>query len=55
VDEDLRGLVVGRQPTGAIERAARARGMSTMAQDGLAKAAAGITTVEEVGRVADLW
>jgi len=55
VDEDLRGLVVGRQPTGAIERAARARGMSTMAQDGLAKAAAGMTTVEEVGRVADLW
>jgi len=54
VDESLRALIIGREPTGTIERAARQGGMRTMVEDGLAKAAAGVTTVEEVGRVADI-
>jgi general secretion pathway protein E len=36
-----------------IEREARARGMRTMYEDGLAKALAGQTTIEEVLRVTE--
>ena len=36
---------------GALEEAARKAGMRTMYEDGLMKAMAGITTIEEVLRV----
>jgi general secretion pathway protein E len=40
-----------RANEGEIEKQARAEGMRTMYEDGIAKAVAGITTLEEVLRV----
>lgn len=53
LDEELRGMVTGRVPTSALEKAARAKGMRGMFEDGLAKIAAGLTTYAEVARVTD--
>ena len=50
VDDDLRGLIVERVPTRELDRTAEAAGMTRLRQDGLAKAARGITSVEEVLR-----
>ena len=50
VDADLRELIVDRVPTRMLERTAEAAGMTRLRQDGLAKAARGITSVEEVLR-----
>ncbi|HET7597197.1 MAG TPA: type II secretion system ATPase GspE [Burkholderiales bacterium] len=47
----LRRLLMQHADAGDIERAARAGGMRTMYEDGLRKALAGQTTVEEVLRV----
>jgi general secretion pathway protein E len=49
--DPLRRLVMQRADAGEIERQARAEGMRTMYEDGIAKAVAGITTIEEVLRV----
>lgn len=49
--DPLRRLVMQRADAGEIERAARAEGMRTMYEDGIAKAVAGVTTLEEVLRV----
>ncbi|QNK03788.1 type II secretion system ATPase GspE [Dyella telluris] len=49
--DPLRRLVMQRADAGEIERAARAEGMRTMYEDGIAKAVAGVTTIEEVLRV----
>jgi len=49
--DPLRRLVMQRADAGVIERQARAEGMRTMYEDGIAKAVAGITTIEEVLRV----
>ena len=46
----LRRRVMQRSDAGAIEQAARAAGMRSMFEDGLAKAVAGVTTIEEVLR-----
>jgi len=54
MDEATRALVVQRAPSAALEQAARAAGMRTMRQDGLAKVAAGLTSLAEVARVTDL-
>jgi general secretion pathway protein E len=51
MSDALRRLVMQRADAGDIERAARAEGMRTMYEDGLRKALAGLTTVEEVLRV----
>ena len=51
MSDPLRRLVMQRADAGEIERQARAEGMRTMYEDGLAKAVAGITTIEEVLRV----
>ena len=48
--EEMRGLILDRAPAGAIGRAAEERGMRRLRQDGFAKAARGVTTVEEVLR-----
>ncbi|WP_267225356.1 type II secretion system ATPase GspE [Dyella silvae] len=51
MSDPLRRLVMQRADAGEIERLARAEGMRTMYEDGIAKAVAGITTIEEVLRV----
>jgi type IV pilus assembly protein PilB len=48
VDEQLRRLILQGASVDEIEAAARAVGMIPLKEDGLAKAAQGITTVEEV-------
>ncbi|HET7930516.1 MAG TPA: type II secretion system ATPase GspE [Rhodanobacteraceae bacterium] len=48
----LRRLLMQHADAGDIERAAREAGMRTMYEDGLRKALAGLTTIEEVLRVA---
>ena len=50
LDEAIRGLVLQRQPISAIRQAARAQGMRTLREDGIAKVVAGETTLEEVMR-----
>lgn len=52
VDDEVRKLIgPGTQP-GAIETLARNRGMTTMLMDGAAKCRSGLTTLQEVHRVA---
>jgi type IV pilus assembly protein PilB len=51
VTRHLRELVVERAPEGALYDEAVASGMRSMRADGLAKALAGVTTLEEVLRV----
>ncbi len=51
MSDALRRLVMQRADAGEIERQARAEGMRTMYEDGIAKAVAGVTTLEEVLRV----
>jgi type II secretory ATPase GspE/PulE/Tfp pilus assembly ATPase PilB-like protein len=48
--ERLRPLILERASVGEIRSAARAEGMRTLRDDGVAKALAGITTVEEIIR-----
>ncbi len=54
MDDDLRELIGHDHSLVALRRAAREKGMRTLAEDGLQKAAAGLTTVEEVMRVTSL-
>lgn len=51
MSDPLRRLVMQHADAGEIERQARAEGMRTMYEDGIAKAVAGVTTLEEVLRV----
>lgn len=50
VDETLSELILSRPSHEKISASAATRGMYTMLQDGIAKAAAGLTTIEEVWR-----
>ena len=50
----IKDLVVSKAPAHAIREAARKAGMRTLREDGLAKALAGTTTIEEVIRVTQL-
>lgn len=52
IDDKIGNLVLKRTPAGEIEKAAIEGGMLTMIQDGYLKALDGITTIEEVLRVA---
>ena len=52
VDDSVARLVLHRADTPAIVAAAEAGGMRSLAADGVAKTAAGLTTLEEVLRVA---
>jgi type IV pilus assembly protein PilB len=49
--EELESLAVGRASREDLERAAIEQGMRTLWDDGLAKVASGITSLEELGRV----
>jgi type IV pilus assembly protein PilB len=51
MDDRLRELVGARESHGRLLEAATAAGMTSLWQDGLAKAAAGVTTIEELSRV----
>ncbi len=51
VDDQIRDLIVRRQGSHIIEQAAVEKGMTTLRQDGLRRALAGATTLEEVYRV----
>ena len=51
MSDPLRRLVMKHADMGVIEQAAREEGMRTMYEDGLIKALAGVTTIEEVMRV----
>lgn len=52
VNDEIQKLIVARATSAEIERAAVAQGMITMRQDGYLKALQGLTTIEEVNRVA---
>ena len=52
VDEDIQKLIVEHATSGEIMKVAKAKGTITMRQDGMLKALSGITTMEEVNRVA---
>jgi general secretion pathway protein E len=51
LDEATRRLVSERASLDTLRAAARSRDMATLRDDGMAKVAAGVTTVEEVLRV----
>ena len=51
VDDRIRNMIVRRQEAHLIKQAAVEKGMTTLRQDGLRRALAGITTLEEVYRV----
>jgi type II secretory ATPase GspE/PulE/Tfp pilus assembly ATPase PilB-like protein len=51
LDEDIRRLVAERATLDALRAAARSGAMTTLRDDGMAKVAAGVTTIEEVLRV----
>ncbi|PIR84227.1 hypothetical protein COU18_00550 [Candidatus Kaiserbacteria bacterium CG10_big_fil_rev_8_21_14_0_10_51_14] len=51
VTSTIKELVMGNGTGDAIEKQARSEGMLTMSEDGIFKAAQGITTIEEVLRV----
>ncbi len=52
VSEKIARLILERSPASAIEKKAREEGMITLKQDGYLKVLEGVTTVEEVLRVA---
>jgi len=52
VTEAIQGLIVNRATSAEIQRQAIAEGMITMRQDGYLKALQGLTTLDEVNRVA---
>ena len=51
VDDDIQKLIVAHATSGDIMRVAKMKGTITMRQDGVMKALAGYTTIEEVNRV----
>lgn len=52
VTEDIQNLIIKRSTSGEIQRKAVEQGMITMRQDGYLKALSGLTTLDEVNRVA---
>ena len=52
VDEDIQKLIVAHATSADIMKVAKAKGTITMQQDGMLKALSGITTMDEVNRVA---
>ena len=51
-NEDIQKLIVSHATSAEVMRLAREKGTVTMRQDGMLKALSGITTMEEVDRVA---
>ena len=53
MNDDLRRAVMRHAGMGELEQIARDAGMRTMYEDGIVKALAGVTTIEEVLRVTE--
>ena len=53
MDDELRRAVMRHAGMGELEQLARQAGMRTMYEDGIGKAMAGLTTIEEVLRVTE--
>ncbi|BDV44768.1 type II secretion system protein GspE [Geotalea uraniireducens] len=51
IDSEICSMIIKRTPAGVIKEYALSKGMRTLRDDGLIKAAAGLTTIEEVLRV----
>ncbi len=51
VTSTIKELIIGGSSDDAIEAQARKEGMLSMSEDGIFKAAQGVTTIEEVLRV----
>lgn len=54
IDGGLQQLIDDQQPTSKLKRYLKEQGVILMRQDGLMKAQAGLTSIEEVGRVVQL-
>ncbi|KKL87166.1 hypothetical protein LCGC14_1937440 [marine sediment metagenome] len=54
LDDEIRDLIVRKVPLPELRGAVKDKGMRTLREDGLEKAAAGATTIEEVMRVTDM-
>ncbi len=52
IDPKIEELILAHSPSNEIQKAAQVQGMITMREDGYLKALAGMTTIEEVNRVA---
>jgi general secretion pathway protein E len=52
LDEELRAEIMRQRGSGELHRVAVAHGMRTLLEDGLRQVRAGVTTMEEVRRVA---
>jgi type II secretory ATPase GspE/PulE/Tfp pilus assembly ATPase PilB-like protein len=52
--EKIKGLVVTKAPAHTLREAGRQVGLRSLRDDGIAKALAGVTTIEEVLRVSQL-
>ena len=52
VSEEIQKLIINHATAGDIQRQAQSEGMITMRQDGYLKALAGLTSLEEINRVA---
>ena len=52
VDEEIQKLIISHATANEIMRLAKSKGTITMRQDGVLKALSGLTTIEEVNRVA---
>jgi type IV pilus assembly protein PilB len=51
MNDDIRRLIIAKAPSSAIKASAAQKGFKTLRQEGLIRAASGITSVEEVLRV----
>jgi len=51
VDEEIKGMLIGKRSTEEIKHVALEKGMKTLRQDAVMKALQGITTIDEVIRV----
>lgn len=51
IDDDIKEMIANDKNTYEIAKAARAKAVRTLAEDGLAKVLAGVTTLEEIKRV----
>ena len=54
IDAGLQRRIDDHQPTSKLKRYLKEQGVTLMRQDGLMKAQAGLTSIEEVGRVVQL-
>ena len=52
VDDDIQKMVISHSTANEIMRLAKEKGTVTMRQDGILKVLSGITSIEEVNRVA---